>query len=155
VASHRPHKRLDALVTAWRAAGSEAPLILLGAGTQALHAPPLIQALGFVSDAAVDSWLAGAACLISASRAEGFGLPILASLAAGVPVVASRHPALEEVGGDAVNWVAPDDLDGLVRAAHAVIADPCAAGARVACGHRRARKFNAAHAAQQLARALE
>ena len=35
------------------------------------------------------------------SRKEGFGLPVLEAMAAGVPVLASDTPALREVGGDA------------------------------------------------------
>ena len=155
VASHRPHKRLDALATAWRACGSTVPLVMLGRGTEQLHSPPLIQGLGFVSDDEVDARLAAAGCVVSSSLAEGFGLPILTALAAGVPVAATRDPALEEVAGDAVRWVEPDDVTGLVRAAHALIADSAAASVQVQLGRERARMFTATRAAEQLERALE
>ena len=43
--------------------------------------------------------IADAAALVSPSFAEGFGLPIVESLAAGTPVVASDIAAHREVGG--------------------------------------------------------
>jgi glycosyltransferase involved in cell wall biosynthesis len=151
VASHRPHKRLAALARAWSSAGSGIPLLLAGAGTQELHRPPAVRALGFVTDDTVGALLASASCLVSASVAEGFGLPVLAAMAAGVPVVASRQPALCEVAGDAGLWLEPEDIAGLVRAAVLLAADPESSAHRIACGRARAREFSAASAAHQLA----
>ena len=51
----------------------------------------------------------GAAAVLVPSRKEGFGLPVLEAMAAGVPVLASDTPALREVGGDAATYLPPDD----------------------------------------------
>jgi glycosyltransferase involved in cell wall biosynthesis len=47
------------------------------------------------------------------SFAEGFGLPVLEAMACGTPVVTSNTSALPEVGGDAVEYVDPYDVNDI------------------------------------------
>jgi glycosyltransferase involved in cell wall biosynthesis len=49
------------------------------------------------------------------SRHEGFGIPVLEAMAQDTAVVCSDIPALREVGGDAAEFVLPDDVDAWVE----------------------------------------
>ncbi|MGW6931017.1 glycosyltransferase family 4 protein [Lentzea sp. NPDC054927] len=80
--------------------------------------------LGKVSDQRLASVLAGATVLAAPSLAEGFGLPMLEAMAAGVAVVHSDDPALVEVAGGAGTVVRRGDLASLTEGLRAVWADP-------------------------------
>jgi glycosyltransferase involved in cell wall biosynthesis len=63
------------------------------------------------SDEELAQRLASARALLFPSRAEGYGLPLVEALAAGVPVIASDLPALREIGGDIPTYLNPLDDD--------------------------------------------
>ncbi len=65
--------------------------------------------VGYVSQKRRNALVAGANALCYPSRFEGFGLPPLEAMAAGVPVVASHTPAVAEVTGGAALLADPDD----------------------------------------------
>ena len=55
------------------------------------------------------------------SRYEGFGIPIIEAIAAGLPVVACTGSCLEEAGGPDTLYVHPDDVEGMAAAITAVL----------------------------------
>lgn len=63
---------------------------------------------GPINDNRYRELLSGALCAISASRMEGFGLPVIEAQSAGVPFVAADTPIFHEVGGDSVLYFDPD-----------------------------------------------
>lgn len=52
---------------------------------------------------------------------EGFGLPVLESMASGIPTITSRGSSLEEVAGDAALLVDPSSVDSLAAAMERVL----------------------------------
>lgn len=56
--------------------------------------------LGHISDEYLERIYAKADCLIAASEAEGFGLPLVEAAHHGVPVLARDIPVFREVGGE-------------------------------------------------------
>jgi glycosyltransferase involved in cell wall biosynthesis len=116
VATLEPRKNLDTLVEAYRLLDGEVGLAIAGAagwGPQpALDVPGIVR-LGYVGHADLPRWYRGAALSVYPSRFEGFGMPVVESLACGVPCVASAHPSLDEACGDAAVRVDPDDPEAI------------------------------------------
>lgn len=72
------------------------------------------------TDAEYADVLAGATALVSASRAEGFGIPLVEAMRLGTPVVVSDIPIFREIGGDAALYFPADDPAALAQAVGAL-----------------------------------
>jgi glycogen(starch) synthase len=64
--------------------------------------------VGRVSEAQKVALMAAAACLVVPSRYEGFGLPLLEAMQAGVPLVASAIPVIDEIVTDGIDGLLVD-----------------------------------------------
>ena len=69
-----------------------------------------------VDDAAYARLLDEATALVSASRDEGFGLPVVEAMQRGVPVVLTDIPIFREVGGDAALYARAGDAAAFAAA---------------------------------------
>ena len=69
----------------------------------------------YVTDAALREFYSRASVFAFLSEYEGFGLTPLEALAANIPTVVLDTPVARELYGDAVLFVAPDDLDEIAR----------------------------------------
>lgn len=67
---------------------------------------------------------ARAEVMVYPSRYEGFGIPIIEALNAGIPVVAATGSCLEEAGGPDQLYDSPDDPAELARAVSRILDDP-------------------------------
>lgn len=66
--------------------------------------------LGPLDDWRLAETLAGARALLFPSFAEGYGIPLVEALAAGVPVIASDLPVFREIGQGVPELLPPDDI---------------------------------------------
>ena len=111
------------------------PLVLAGPGSDwaqgGSRVGPQIVATGYLERSDVRALMAASAALVLPSLEEGFGLPVVEAMAAGLPVVCSRGTALAEVAGEAASLVDPHDVNGLAHAVERVLEDrPLAAELR-------------------------
>ena len=79
---------------------------------------PNVRHLGYVDDSELCVLYRSAKAFIFPSKYEGFGLPILESLAFGCPVITTREASIPEVGRDMVtyfDWDNPNQLADIMN----------------------------------------
>jgi glycosyltransferase involved in cell wall biosynthesis len=65
-----------------------------------------------------------AEALVFPSLYEGFGLPVVEAMACGTPVVTSRNGSLDEVSGEAAEFIEPTSVESIATALRYVLNDP-------------------------------
>jgi glycosyltransferase involved in cell wall biosynthesis len=135
VGTLEPRKNLPRLVAAYsalpEALRASHPLVVVGAlGWETGRTLDALRSLGercsmlgYVSDAALAELYRRCAVFCYPSLGEGFGLPVLEAMAAGAAVVTSNISSLPEVGGDAVEYVDPDDIQSIASGLGRVLGD--------------------------------
>ena len=133
-----PKKNLGRIVEAYLASGSQTPLVLIGgngwleAGEIALlnqvkrdggPSADRIRQYQYMPFSLLVSLIRGAKATIFPSLYEGFGLPVLESMALGTAVLTSTGGSLPEVAGDAAVMVDPYDVRAMSRGIQALDAD--------------------------------
>jgi glycosyltransferase involved in cell wall biosynthesis len=125
----RPNKNLERTLLAFKLFLSQCSLdpkpclVLVGGRTptdgsimELLQDPALkehVRYLGYVSESDLSCLYHDAVGFVCPSIYEGFGLPFLEALAAGLPVIAPSIPTALEVCGDAAIYVDPLSIDSI------------------------------------------
>jgi glycosyltransferase involved in cell wall biosynthesis len=146
-----PRKRYSVLLRALARLGGDVRLVIAGPPARdeirlqslvaALGVSPRVTRLGLVSDAALAGLYSGALALCFPSVAEGFGLPVLEAMAAGLPVLASDIPATRELAGNAALYVSGDEEQAWADAIESVISDAPLRARLAEAGRQRAAEF--------------
>ena len=154
VGAVRPHKNQRQLVEALPFLPGDVAVVLAGAHELAtdellprareLGVAERLRLPGYLDDARVEALWRMADCAAFATRAEGFGLPVLEAMRRGVPVACSDIAVLHEVGGDVPRYFPLDEPQATAAAIQAAMGDATAR----ARGPERAARFSWAAAAQ-------
>ncbi len=126
VGAIQKRKNMTRLVEAFEAVDPEWRLVLAGsagygaaeieARIDASPARPRIHVTGYVTTEELARWYGRASVFAFPSLDEGFGMPVLEAMAAGIPVITSNRSALPEVAGSAALLVDPEDTAALADA---------------------------------------
>jgi glycosyltransferase involved in cell wall biosynthesis len=146
------HRNLPRLIVAG-GAGAEAAQWL-----ERLQVPPLaghVEYLGYVTPERRAELFRGARLFLMPSFEEGFGLPALEAMAAGVPVIASHRGSIPEVVDDAGLLIDPTDTAMLAQAIESAMDDAALWDTMRQRGLARARQFSWAQTARDIRRAYE
>ena len=119
------HKRLDWLTTTLLDARARLPpgsrLVVVGGHAEKRPADGFVVLAGRVEDDQLATLYSGAAALLTASLAEGYGLPVQEALACGCEVITTALPATEETAGRAAHTYPPDSAVAMVDLAAAAL----------------------------------
>jgi glycosyltransferase involved in cell wall biosynthesis len=133
VSTLHPHKNLDRLIRAYARRKPEFKLVIAGMrGFYADAIYKLIAELGVADSVTITGWIAReelyklyarAHAFVYPSTFEGFGMPVLEAMAAGIPVACSDIPPLREVAGDAALFFDPGSEEAISTALDRIISD--------------------------------
>jgi glycosyltransferase involved in cell wall biosynthesis len=144
-------KNQATLVRAFEALPSDWTLVLAGSqGYEAAAAlrdvanSPCVDRIlitGYVGDRELGGLYGRARIFAFPSLDEGFGMPVLEAMAAGVPVVAGNRSALPEVCGESAILVDPENEEQLAWAMNRIVSDETTAQRLTDAGIQRAAGF--------------
>lgn len=151
VGNSKPYKNLSRLIRAWAKVREGLPdirLCLIG-DCKALY--PVAERLGipaadlvmpgFLDDVDLRRLVGNASLFAFPSLVEGFGLPTLEAMAAGVPCVVSDREPMATVAGNAALKVDPLNEHALAEAMTRVLSDGALHAALVDAGRKHAARF--------------
>lgn len=129
VGEQRPHKNLVRLIRAFatfkRQYQLDYQLVLIGKiNTKEPEIPETIKQLGlqddvittgYIADKDLPLFYAGAFAFVFPSLYEGFGIPPLEAMAAGIPVLSSNASVMPEILGDAALFFDPKNLENMAQ----------------------------------------
>jgi len=161
VSTLHPHKNLDTLLHAFAAFAQRHPEYrLVIAGLRGFHTAPLEalrDSLGLASRVTFTGWIpreelyslfAGARAFVYPSRFEGFGMPILEAMAAGLPTACASVEPMAGIAGTAALLFDPADIHALERSLQLLTQDSATRERLHSAGPLRAAKFTWQSAAQ-------
>jgi glycosyltransferase involved in cell wall biosynthesis len=139
-------KNQAALIRAFRAMPQAWTLVLagsrgFGAEEELREAGDQVLVTGYLTDDQLANWYARASIFAFPSLDEGFGMPVLEAMAAGVPVIAGNRSALPEVCGDAAMLVDPENEEDLAEGLLMLARDETRRAELIQKGSRRAAEF--------------
>lgn len=151
IGNRRKNKNLRRMLTAFSRAVIPDDFLLLISGDADVslsgHLNDLgiahrVRFLGHITERDLPELYRGAFGTLYVSLMEGFGLPVIESMASGTPVITSNVSALAEVAGDAALCVDPFDTEAISDGIERLVNDAELYEYYVQLGYTRSRRFS-------------
>ena len=149
---HKNHLRLVAALKLLRDRGVDVPLVLTGAQdgreipvmaeAQALGVSDLVRFVGFVAPDELNALYRLARMMVFPSLFEGWGLPVLEAMSAGLPLACSNATCLPAITAGAAELFDPTDPEAIAGAMMKVWRDDRLRERLIAAGRTQAARFS-------------
>ncbi|HBR81081.1 TPA: hypothetical protein DEA21_05605 [Candidatus Uhrbacteria bacterium] len=165
VGTLEPRKNISLMIEAVqkyrRETGDDLRLVLVGKSNKHIAVTTTVETLhcnvstvtttrlGYVCPQDLPAIYRLASVTLFPSLYEGFGLPIVESMASGTPVITSNTSSMPEVGGRAAIYVDPYNANDLTAALRELFGSPELQKQKIEAGLERARDFSWKKAAEQ------
>lgn len=159
VGAIQKRKNIARLIRAFELLNSQFTLVLAGSvGYGAKQIMTLIEnsparqrirSFGYVSFEQLSMLYRTASALVFPSLEEGFGMPVLEAMSAGLPVITSDRSATAEIAGGAALLIDPEQTESIASAAERVLSNYSLKEQLVEAGYERAAKFSWVRAARE------
>lgn len=132
VGNRRKNKNLAAMLVAFAQAKIPKDFVFLLTGNpnpelivllSKLRITSRVRFLGFVKESELPKLYKGAYATMFVSLMEGFGLPLIESMASGTPVLTSSESSLPEIAGDAALCVNPYEVGAITEGINRLYSD--------------------------------
>jgi glycosyltransferase involved in cell wall biosynthesis len=146
VGGRAPHKNTERVIAAYNNLKSEIPLVVLGVDADdqiaKRYKSKSVLFPGWIDDNEVRVIYKKSILLVFPSLMEGYGLPIIEAFTAGVPVLTSNRPPMNEIANGAALLVDPENLDELESGMRQVVNDKVFANKLKNAGRLKLEKIN-------------
>lgn len=158
VGNRRKNKNIPAMLTAFAHAKIPKEFIFalsgdedaeLGSLINELQIRDRVKFLGFIKEEDLPKIYRGAHTTLFVSLMEGFGLPVIESMASGTPVLTSSVSSLPEIAGNAALCVDPTDVSAIQTGIEKLVNDTDLYLQCVSNGMERAQEFTGEKTADQ------
>lgn len=149
--NQRKNKNIPAMLTAFARAAIPSDFMFLLTGKphadlsayiKHLGIADKVRFLGHVAEDELPALYKGAYATLYVSLMEGFGLPVIESMASGTPVLTSSISALPEVSGGAALCVDPLDIEAIANGIEQLVEDRTLYQQYIGLGYNRAGQFS-------------
>ena len=162
VGALHPRKNISRLIQAFNLfkKNTQSPIQLVLIGKPAWKTKEIFEALslspyqkdilltGYLPDEEIQKYFSSALAFIYISLFEGFGIPVLDAMQAGVPVITSNTTSLKEISGDAAYLVDPGNIEEIADAMIKMEASPSLRNNLIQKGFLQAEKYSWDNAAK-------